>query len=87
MDFFGAALGISICLTTFNWQHLELDHAFYLNNKLFNKNKTQLKLIIIKVIGCTLLSICVLLNVLQVLPDFKNLTSVKHNTNCIEKSK
>ena len=33
--------------------------VFYLNNKLFNKNKPQLKHIIIKAIQFTLLSICV----------------------------
>jgi len=40
------------------------------------KNEPQLKHIIIKAIQCTLLSICVLLHMLQVLSDFK------HFNNC-----
>jgi len=50
--------------------------VFYFNNKLFNKNKPQLKHIILKAIQCTLLSLCMLLDMLQVLPDFK------HFNNC-----
>ena len=61
--------------------------VFYFNTKSFNKNKPKLKHVIIKAIQCTLLSICVLLHMLQVLSDFKHLTTVKSYDELLHKVK
>ena len=58
-------------------QKLELDHSvsFISIISCLAKKKPKLKHIIIKAIQCTLLNICVLLHMLQVLRDFKHLNN------------